>query len=403
MQKSSCMTNATDRDTRQIVHHLLGSDGIEPDCLPFPAGPLVPRQQTQAPPLIQHHLKAADRVALAYLLWPEETGGQHRDKAAYTGTLDRLHLLSSRAWYLMHQQNPKPQATAMVEAWFHLLRKDPSRSQQQFDIWRRKVRTVVVNRLRVSRTPATLGKETSEPGASLAVAAASVTRDFLDIFGVSMLLQRFWFKQFHARRRFVWEKSESKASIHPTHDAALKMLQRIESQAGHPLAPTAAALCSPGLVPGKDYPAASWTDQLRSAHCVGRALPDCFCPFLPRVHAHYKASGQLDPAPAAVNLQQAQRIWREIGRSPDELYAVDALAGEVAYSMEGQYTPEKAYAPPAYTCTCHATKVEYKGPLSANCGHVAAAMNYLKHGKWSLLQRFWFKQLHSHTGFCGRM
>ena len=423
------MKNTNDKQTpstlvQNMTKHF-GSGKQVPDCLPFPAGPLIPRQNTRSPPLTDHGLSNSDRVTLVYQLWREQNQPEDRLKTAYGGLLERLHLLSARDWFSTHGYpwDAKTTATWVLDAWLPLLTQGANETRDAF-IYRSDLRHLYMkDRLldNMRRTPsgqAALAPQCRGLDPRQLAQHKQALEDYCNTQAdaPAHLLQRFWFKQFHAHLGFRWEEAQATAVLHKNHVAALFLLDFVSRDESQPMAKLAASLCTLSLLPGPDNPAKqAWSERLRSASPAGQApLPDCFCPHAlglkMQLPAHEKAEGAKKdkkgrapfnwPLPQT-SLAQARQLWQALGRLPDELDALDALAQHIASMMSKLRVPACAFPAPTYTCACHPrhpgqTLAPVLGALASQCN---AAVRAGQQNKWALLQRFFFKQLLSHHGY----
>lgn len=342
--------NSPDSRVEQMVKHFSHPGpgmSAPPDCLPFPAGPLLPRQTTHYPPIVQHGLSNLDRVRLAYSLWPDEKGGQHQDKAAYSGSTDRLHLLSARAWCRLHDTTLE-NLTDVVDAWQAWRNQEDSKSESTEEGDRRIEREAVIKdrllskkRQRAEREGNALPDEayfepeyTCHCHTPTTASAPRVKTDLQQLATASVackadpwgMLQRFWFKQLHSHHAQGWDLAVGLKYITPYHRAALGVLHKLRRQPGHPLAAAARALTDERLLPPSESKRLkAWYQRLQSPLWKTadwpeeRPLPPALCPGkLGNPHNHLAAMLEM-------------RV--QLGLTEVVIRSIDMLAREVASVM----------------------------------------------------------------------
>lgn len=322
-----------------------------PDCLPFPAGPSLPRQETLSPPLIQHRLSNLERIQLAYSLWPAEKGGQHKDKADYTGSTDRLHLLATRAWCHLHQTDlNKP--TDVLDAWSRWQDSAGAESVNERDL--RMDREELIRGRLLSKESRGLSKKQgngmpdeaySAPEYTCACRAqAPVIFKGIETDKASIqlarlacdddkwaMLMRFWFKQLLGHHSYTWTSSTEGSDVHAYFGTALDIVHRVRHQPQHPLAPVARALTLTRLLPPPDaVNAKKWVDGLRSPLWRGRGpLPLPLCP------------GSLG-SPRR-NVKTLLDLADDLCITKEEILQVDTLAREVASLMTDPWVSSRLH------------------------------------------------------------
>lgn len=333
-----------------------------PDCLPFPAGPLLPRQETLMPALIPHGLTNQDRIELAYSLFPKEKGAQRGLDKQYLGLIWRLHTLSCLTWVDLHGRpliTPGPKINmeaAVFMAWASRLTKPSDQSIEVFEGRRNKPLELLRERLedtsqRSSKaatqrarlekvyTPPQYtcrchpGGQVSGPRVeiNLELAATGKVACKADPWG---MLQRFWFKQLHSHHTQAWDLGLSLKYILPYHRAALGVLHALRRQPSHPLAPVARALTVARLLPPSNPKLLkAWYQRLGSPLWTttqwpaGRPLPLALCP------------GTLGIPSNDLAAMLEMRV--ELGLSEQVIRAVDTLAREVASLLTDPWVTTK--------------------------------------------------------------
>lgn len=337
-------------DIRDLVAHFSSHD-----CMPFPAGPLLPRQKTKEPPLLIQELSPEKRSSMALLLWPQEQGANK-----HTNTLNRLHKLSTQTWSDLHDQilNSKitPHAWSILDPSFSSSdqtsgSKGRTKDQIAPIVFIIEDRIKLLSRDSIAKSPTNsrvpdcaypagaypcdCHKPThvscfDEPGtitSNYVLDAASLK--LLATYPQWSLLLRFWLKQLQNHHGFIWKQKTAKSPVNVYHKAALGVLFRLRRTPEHPQASVAAALTQTHLLPPRNaIDAEKWYEQLLSntvkTNATTRAgnpvkLPDAFC--LDRL------------GNPEVSMKEAQLFWKALGHSEKMLQAVDTLAREVASLM----------------------------------------------------------------------
>jgi len=338
-------------DVRGLVAHFSSHD-----CMPFPAGPLLPRKKTKEPPLLSQELSTPNRAELARELWPGE-----EEEITYTNTLNRLHKFSINTWSELHDLKVKIPHQTLLEAWVRI--QSPMQGEDGYGFryrmeevrlsWQRIMKRVMLtNRPSTRKEPTTGGipecaypasayacdchKPThdscfDEPGTATSdhMPDAASLKQLKIAYTPSALLLRFWLKQLQNHHGFLWKQKTAKSPVHIYHRAALGVLFRLRRTPEHPQAPVAAALTQTHLLPPRDATdAQQWYGQLQSntvktdaSSRTGKPvkLPDAFC---------LESLGNPE-----VSLKEAQLFWKTLGHSEQMLQAVDTLAREVASVM----------------------------------------------------------------------
>lgn len=332
------------------------SDSLNPpDCLPFPAGALLPRQETRSLPLIPHGLKNPDRIELAYALFPKEKGTQHGLDKNYLGLTWRLHTLSCYTWGHLHGRpliglGPLINTEISVLAtWARLLQRQPSETQEAFELRKTKPLKLVHERLesqatRESNTRESKGKGSLQTGYTVpaytcrcyvGIASAPPVPSDADQVTTARracdadlwaVMQRFWFKQLHSHHAQAWDLGLKCKYIVPYHSAALGVLYQLRQQTNHPLARVARELTNERLLPPSNPThLQAWYKKLQSsvwaydAQSEGNRLPSALCPATMGNPLH--------------NLEWMLAMKAQLGLSEVVIRAVDTLAREVASLM----------------------------------------------------------------------
>lgn len=340
--------------TDLAIHFTARAPDIEspPDCLPFPAGPLLPREETLMPALIPHGLFPRDRIELAYSLFPKDKGEQHGLDKEYLGLTWRLHTLSCFTWGQLHGRplvTPGPQVNveaAVFKSWASLLtRQSSDLTEEAFRLRRDKPLELLLERLNDTSqrsSKAAKGRDRLEnvytppqytcrchPGGRVSGPRVKIDQELAATGRVACkadpwgMLQRFWFKQLHSHHTQAWDLGLSLKYILPYHRAALGVLHALRRQPSHPLAPVARALTVARLLPPSNPKLLkAWYQRLGSPLWTttvwpeGRPLPSALCPGTLGIPSN--------------DLAAMLEIRAEMGLSERVVRAVDTLAREVA-------------------------------------------------------------------------
>jgi hypothetical protein len=327
--------------SEDLVQHFSG--GLNPpDCLPFPAGPLLLRQATHSPPLLPQRLKNPDRVALAYRLFPQEKGEQRGTDKSYLGLHWRLHSASCATWGCLHGQEYLENEVCVLSAWAQLLKRQPTETLEAFERRKNKPLELIQERLKSQQqrprkttthgeleTPYTVPAYTCQCHVPAVASAPLIQPNAVQVHAAASayqqdpwaVLQRFWFKQLHSHHAQAWDlygdlKYGDLKYIVPYHKAALGVLHQLQQQPDHPLAPVARALTVAHLLPPTDREALkAWYEKLQST----QNLPPALCPTSMGSPLH--------------SLQWMLAMQGQIGLAESVIRAVDTLAREVASLM----------------------------------------------------------------------
>lgn len=302
----------------EIKEHMFPERGPAPDCLPFPAGSMVPRRDTLAPPLLGRGLCNHDRALWAMNMWTKEEG---------SAGLNSLFITSVRHWAHLHPrkpQEPAPTALDMLDAWEAGEQIARVRVQEVLNTHKdeptKKINKPVVAYARPAYACA------CHPIPADEHATSNAKESFEPALGgirAQELMLRFWLKQLHSHHGVVL--ANDRPALRSYHRCAFETLRQLRQQQDTRWAPVAAWLTYPTLWPDWQHEKLrdNWYSSMRSRsfETTGRSVtwPPAFAP-----------STLGNPG---VNLAQALSVWSHLGRPEDEVRQVDALARELAACM----------------------------------------------------------------------